>query len=104
MKTITELLKVLKSAKVEVLNEDTFGELNKDYHLNRDVYFMLGGHKYKINWYCNLCTLTTPCGVDILFTKVEHSGTWPNHYKRNLQFKYGIDTVCIIGVEKYEKH
>lgn len=58
---------------------------------------------YKIEWWCNICYLTTACGAYIPFHNVEISGTWPNHHKTNLQFEYNGNKCVIVPVEKYEK-
>ena len=63
----------------------------------------LTGKKYKIEWWVNICYLTTECGLYMSFSSVEISGTWPNHFKNNLQFTYGKDKRAIITVEVYEK-
>lgn len=61
----------------------------------------LTGKKYKITWWVNICYLTTECGLYMPFHSIEISGTWPNHYKNNLQFTYHKDKCAIIPIEEY---
>ena len=56
---------------------------------------------YKIDWWCNICHLTTECGAYIPFASFEISGTWPNHHKTNLQFEYNGNICVIIPIEEY---
>lgn len=97
-----ELVEVLKSAGVEILNEDKFGELDNKYNLIRNLNFKVGDVEYYINWFHNLMKLYTVGTTGFtIFTRIEHSGTWPNNFKRNLQMYYGEHCVCVIGLEKY---
>ena len=48
-------------------------------------------------------TLTTDGGLDVIFDDVEYSGTWPNQFKSNLQFKARGVVVAVLGIEKYDK-
>lgn len=99
---VEELLQVLKSAKVEILNEDEFGELDDNLDLVRRLRFCIDEAEYSIIWYHNMMTLTTGRTTQqTMFTRIEHSGTWPNNYMRNLQMYYGDDCVSVIGLEKY---
>lgn len=61
----------------------------------------LTGKKYKITWWVNICYLTTECGLYMPFNSVEISGTWPNHFKNNLQFTYHKDKCAIVPIEEY---
>ena len=97
-----ELVKVIKSSKAKLLNEHEFCELDHANNFNRELFFVLLGNDYCIEWFSNLMTLTTPCGLEVKFTSVEYSGTWPNGFKMNLQFIYGKECVAILGVERYE--
>lgn len=99
-----ELVNVIKNAKIEIFNEDSFCELIEGTtNIERNLSFMINGQEYLIEWYKNLMTLKIRgnSAMEIKFTKIEHSSTWPNEYKRNLQMYYGNDCVCIIGLEKY---
>lgn len=96
-----ELIKTINSAGLKILNEHEFCELEHNNHFNRKLFFMVDDNEYCIEWFSNLMTLTSPCGMEVKYTNVEHSGTWPNRFKRNLQFYYGKDCVAIIGIEKY---
>lgn len=99
---VEELVQVLKSAKVEILHEDEFGTLDDKLDLNRDLYFRVGDIEYYINWFHNLMKLYTVGTTGFtMFTRIEHSGTWPNSYMRNLQMYYGDNCVSVIGLEKY---
>ena len=62
----------------------------------------LTGNSYKITWWVNICYLTTSCGLYMPFDTVEISGTWPNHFKNNLQFTYKKDKCAILPVEMYQ--
>ena len=59
------------------------------------------GKKYKVTWWVNICYLTTECGTYIPFHSLEISGTWPNHFKSNLQLEYNKQKCAIIPIEKY---
>ena len=97
-----ELVSVLKSAGVEVLNEDEFGRLDEDLNLVRDLRFCVDDSEYSIVWFNNMMTLHTWNSTQqTMFTRIEHSGTWPNNFKRNLQMYYKDDCVCVIGLERY---
>ena len=98
-----KLVKVIKLAGSKLLNEHEFCELNHANHFNRELSFVLLDSEYNIEWYSNLMTLTTPCGLEVKFTSVEYSGTWPNGFKMNLQFRYGKECVAILGVERYKE-
>ena len=63
----------------------------------------LTGKTYKIEWWINICYLTTECGTYIPFDSIEISGTWPNHFKNNLQLQYHGNKCAIIPLEKYEE-
>ena len=97
-----ELVSVLKSSGVEVLNEDKFGQLDDNLNLIRDIHFKVGEVEYYINWFHNLMKLYTVGTTGFtIFTRIEHPGTWPNNFKRNLQMYYKDDCVCVIGLERY---
>jgi hypothetical protein len=63
----------------------------------------LDGSELKIEWWCNICYLTTGCGVTVPFHKFKFSGTWPNRAKTNIQLEYEGDTCLIKPVELYTK-
>ena len=93
-----QLIKVLESGvNAGFLVGVTFDEIRKF-----EFIIKLTGKKYKVEWWVNICYLTTECGVYIPFHSVEISGTWPNHAKNNLQFQYNKDKCAIIPIEKYE--
>lgn len=98
-----QLIKVLASAGVELMGLDDFGELNEDLGLNRDLGFSHNGEEFNIEWFANMMTLSHKSGINVMFDKVEHSGTWPNHFKRNLQFKANGNVVAVIGIEPYKR-
>lgn len=95
-----ELLKVIENSNVEY-KKGNFGELNEKLDLVRDLNFSVNNVNYRINWYHNLMTLFISDNVEVKFTRIEHSGTYPNGYMRNLQFYYCEHCVCLIGLEKY---
>jgi len=97
------LVKVIKAAGSKLLNEHEFCELNHANHFNRELYFVLLDNEYSIEWFSNLMTLTTPCGLEVKFTSVEWSSTWSNNFKMSLQFRNGRDCVAILGVEKHQE-
>jgi len=97
------LVKVIKLAGSKLLNEHEFCELNHANHFNRELFFVLLDNEYQIEWFSNLMTLTTPDGLEVKFTSVEYSSTWPNGFKMSLQFRYGKECVAILGVERYAK-
>ena len=99
---MTVLLSTLKSAGADITPGDKFGELNDKHEFNRNLGFTIAGGCYVINWYTNLMTLKCIGGLSVMFDKVEHSSTWPNEYKRNLQFYYNGNCVAVIGLELYE--
>lgn len=94
-----DLIKVIKSAKLEILNESDFCELDNTRDLIRDLKFKIKGDKYFITWFKNTMTLETEQGLQVMFNKVTHSSTWPNRYKRNLQFYNGDGVCAVIGLE-----
>lgn len=100
---IEELIKILNDAGVQILNLDTFGRLKEGTcHIERNIHFKVGDTEYYIEWFCNQMTLFTVGNTSqIMFHTIEHSGTWPNHFKRNLQFRYGEHCVGCIGLERY---
>lgn len=71
--------------------------------LNRNRSFVIDQVFYTIEWWVNVCYLYSN-GLKVVFYDVEQSGTWPNTYKTNLQFKdeHG-STMAIIGIEKYNE-
>jgi len=97
-----DLLKVIKSAKLDILNECDFCELDDTQDLIRDLKFKVKDDEYFITWFKNTMTLETKQGLQVFFNKVTHSNTYPNRHKRNLQF-YNNDGVCaVIGLELYK--
>ena len=97
-----ELMGVLNQSGVEILNQDEFGTLDDDLNLVRKLRFFTGGTEYTIVWFHNMMTLHTwKSTQQTMFTRIEHSGTWPNNFKRNLQMYYDKHCVCVIGLEKY---
>ena len=100
-----DLVRVLNEAKLTIFNEESFCNLIEGTtDIERNIHFDIGGNEYAIGWYKNLMTLKQygNKAMEIKFTNIKHSGTWSNHYKRNLQMYYGNDCVCIIGLEKYD--
>jgi len=96
-----ELLRVLNSAKIDVINGDKLGTTNDDGLFIRRVGFGFNGSTYSILWFKNLMTLTTGSGLDVIFDDIEYSGTWPNRFLRNLQFLAGGNVVAVLGIEEY---
>lgn len=99
-----ELIKVLKAAGVEIQNDEEFAELGKDRKFCRVVHFEVPYDKtqYSIVWFTNMMTLSMQGpSLDVMFETIEHSGTWPNRHKRNLQMYQGSDCVAVIGLEEY---
>jgi hypothetical protein len=62
----------------------------------------LDGSKYQIEWWCNICYLTTSCGISLPFHEFKFSGTWPNRAKTNIQLEYEGNTCLIKPVELYK--
>ena len=62
---------------------------------------VLTGAKYKVQWWVNICYLTTECGTYIPFHRFTLSSTWPNNFKMSIQLEYNKDKCAIIGVEEY---
>ena len=96
-----KLLELIKQAKIEIINEHDFGQLNDDLNLNRELKFKINDKEFSILWFKNLMTLKTECGLEVMFKHIVHSSTWPNRYKRNLQFYIDCDCVAVIGLELY---
>lgn len=97
-----ELVSVLKMSEVEILNEREFGEIDDNLKLIRNLHFKVEGVEYYINWFHNMMKIYTVGTTGFtIFTRIEHSGTWPNNFKRNLQMYYGEHCVCVIGLEEY---
>lgn len=94
------LLSVLKASEAIIENENSFCNLNSELGFNRIIHFKIRGVSYSIVWFENLLTLNIG-EVEVKFTSVEFSGTFPNKFKMNLQFKHGKDCVCIIPVKEY---
>ena len=74
------------------------------YH--RNFYFTIRGIKYRIEWWSNVRYLLVGEReeVQIPFDNFRLSGTWPNHFRTNLQFyDTAGEVVCIVPIEPYEK-
>lgn len=72
------------------------------YGFSRVYAFMVRGAKYAIECWANLCYLN--CGeLAVVFDHFEFSGTWPNSFKKNLQFYFNGKTIAILPVEEYQK-
>ena len=72
------------------------------YGFSRVYAFTVRGVKYVIECWANLCYLK--CGeLEIVFDSFNFSGTWPNGFKRNLQFYFNGKTIAILPVEEYQK-
>lgn len=57
---------------------------------------------YRMEFYKNVSSVYAG-NVQIRFTHFEITGTWPNHFKKNLMlYSESGDTVAIIPLEKYE--
>ena len=95
MEAIKELLKNNKNIEYEGLTN--FGE----YGFSRTIAFDIRNNKYKIVWFCNYSTLIINNEIEVIFDKIEISGTWPNGYKNNLQLEYKNNVICIIPLEEY---
>lgn len=95
------LIKVLKAANATLLNEETFGELDGEANLVRNIDFNIAHKHFNILWFKKLMRLSSQCGMSIMFDNVEYSGTWPNNFKKNLQFYRNGDTIAVIGIERY---
>lgn len=95
------VLRVLREANAEILNDGEFGELNADLDLVRTVKFKINGHSMSITWFKNMSTLQCPSGVSVMFTDMEYAGTWPNNFKKNIQFRAEGSCVAFIGIERY---
>ena len=97
-----QLVALLKQSGADINNEADFGQLDDKLNFNRNIMFSIAGGCYVINWYSNLMTMKCIGGLNIMFDTVVHSSTWPNEYKRNLQFYYNKNCVAVIGLELYE--
>ena len=72
------------------------------YGFSRVYTFTVRGVKYTVECWSNLCYLN--CGeLAVVFDHFEFSGTWPNSFKKNLQFYFNGKTVAILPVEEYQK-
>ncbi len=79
------------------------GWINKDeYGFSRDYAFSIRGVRYVINCWANMGYLT--CGeLTIPFHNFRFTGTWPHHFKNELQFMYNGKTCAILPLEEYEQ-
>lgn len=96
-----DLLDTLKQSGVSLINADFFCTLDKNSDLIRVVEFEHDCQFFSILWFKNMMTLNCPSGIKVMFDEIEHSGTWPNEFKRNLQFKVKGNVVAVLGLEKY---
>ena len=65
---------------------------------NRVREFIVKEQLYKIEWWVNLSYLTHGA-LMVPFHTVKISGTWPNHFKTNLQFYYYNNACAILPLE-----
>ena len=71
------------------------------YGFSRAYDFTVRGVKYTVECWANICYLN--CGeLSIVFDNFEFSGTWPNSFKKNLQFYFNKKTIAILPVEEYQ--
>ena len=68
----------------------------------RTIRFSVDEKEYRIEWYWNQSYLYFENDAMFLFQRVSLSGTWPNHYKTNLQFTQRSETIAIIPLVPYE--
>lgn len=62
--------------------------------------FAVRGVEYKIEWYCNYSSLF--CGeMLVIFDNFRISGTWPHHFKNNIQFYRNGEICAVIPIEEY---
>ena len=100
---IEELLGVVKSAGVAISNEGDFGGLIGDSIVfQRNILFSCDGEHYRIEWYCNLCTLYSGSLI-VHFDSVCVSNSFPVRSDIQLHFFNGGERVAILAV-KYEKN
>ena len=90
----------------EILQSSEFIKFNgwikkdKDSGFSRTCSFSVRGVDYEIEWYCNYSELR--CGeMLVLFDNFHITGTWPNHFKNNLQFYFRGKVCAVIPVEEY---
>lgn len=71
----------------------------------RDVSFQttMTNTDIKMEWWVNIAYLILDGDIKIPFDKFEASGTWPNHYKTNLQCENRGNVCCIIPLEEYNQ-
>jgi hypothetical protein len=67
---------------------------------SRTCQFFVRGEVYAIEWWANMSYLSVD-ELIIPFESVELSGSWPNHFKVNLQFEYNGQCCAILPVEEY---
>ena len=71
-----------------------------EFGYSRTFTFKVRNAVYVIEWWVNVSYLK--CGEMIIpFTMIDWSGTWPHHFKNNLQFTYLGNICAIIPVEEY---
>lgn len=51
---------------------------------NRLRVFTVNGYTYTIEWWINLCYLTSH-GMTVIFDQIEITNTWPNHFEMDMQ-------------------
>jgi hypothetical protein len=73
-----------------------------EYGFSRVYAFTVRGVKYTVECWANICYLK--CGeLTVVFDSFNFSGTWPNSFKKNLQFYSNGKTIAILPVEEYQK-
>ena len=92
-----ELIKILESG----VDDGFIVGLTFDENRTFKFTVKLTDKEYILDWWCNICYLTTECGVYIPFDFIEIEGTWPNKYKNNIQLEYCGNQCAIIPVEEY---
>jgi hypothetical protein len=70
------------------------------YGFSRIVRFEIHDVEYEITLFANECYLWCG-GLQIPFYCCEVSSTWPNGFKRNLQFYYDGEVCAVIPLEEY---
>ncbi len=104
--TKTELEEILRNNK---FIENVRQPAPKNNELIREFYFEIRGKTYSIEWWCNI--MYFECDeMTIPFGWLEITGTWPNHFKKNIQLYKNApkdrfdhpDVVGIIPLEEYE--
>ena len=77
--------------------KDVYRYNTNDNTFKRNITFSVRDVIYKITWFSNKSTFYVG-DVEIKFTHLKYSDSWPNKFKYNLEFYYYNKIVAILGV------